>query len=111
MEKIQIVQKMAKVLIDYTKKNHITASTAILTDYAEELYEEGYRKQEWISVDERLPECTMLCLVHCVHSYCDYDEYSNITIKVFANGEFGIENAYKVTHWMPLPEAPKGGAE
>lgn len=68
----------------------------------------GYRKQSgWISVEERLPDCIMDCLVHCVHSYCDYDGYSNITIRIFANGEFGIDKAYKVTHWMPLPEAPK----
>jgi hypothetical protein len=44
MSKEQI-EEMAKILIDYKNKNHIMASTAILADYAEELYNAGYRKQ------------------------------------------------------------------
>ena len=68
----------------------------------------GYRKQEWISVEERLPDCIMNCIVHIVHSYAK-DCYSSIQLAVFAGGEFGIDKAYRVTHWMPLPEAPKGG--
>lgn len=45
------IDEMAKVLINYTKKNHIMASHVILKDYAEALYNAGYRKQsvgEWI---------------------------------------------------------------
>lgn len=45
------IDEMKKVLIDYTKKNHIMASHVILEDYAEQLYNEGCRKQsvgEWI---------------------------------------------------------------
>ena len=44
------IKEMAKVLIDYTKKNNIMASHVILEDYAESLYNAGYRKQvevEW----------------------------------------------------------------
>lgn len=44
------IEEMTKVLIDYTKKNHIMASHVILEDYAEQLYNAGYRKQidgEW----------------------------------------------------------------
>ena len=43
MSKKQI-EEMAKVLIDYTKKKNIMASHIILEDYAEELYNAGYRK-------------------------------------------------------------------
>lgn len=39
------IDEMAKVLIDYTNKNHIMASHVILEDYAEALYNAGYRKQ------------------------------------------------------------------
>lgn len=113
------------------------------------LYKIGYRKQEWISVEERLPESGVLCLLccdvkrydgthkqyvcvgfhaerfkeecysaddECVTEYNEetdeyylhegwyeeinnWDEYSSIAIDDI------------VTHWMPLPEAPKGGAE
>jgi hypothetical protein len=38
------IEEMAKVLVDYTKKNHIMASHVILSDYAEQLHNAGYRK-------------------------------------------------------------------
>lgn len=75
---------------------------------ADKIYNAGYRKQEWISVDERLPEeyDIILCF-----------DGSDVQPSVFLDGEF-IEydryegdTIYGVTHWMPLPEAPKGGAE
>lgn len=34
-------------------------------DIAEQLYKEGYRKQEWISVEDRLPESGVRCLLCC----------------------------------------------
>ena len=39
------IEEMAKVLKDYTKKNNIMASVAILEAYAEELYKANFRKQ------------------------------------------------------------------
>ena len=72
------------------------------------LYEAGYRKQEWISVDERLPtkedaneDGNVLAITRrdgCVRSWA-WDWLKNYP-KLF-------------THWTSLPEAPKmkGGAE
>lgn len=45
------IEEMTKVLVDYTKKNHIMASHVILEDYAEQLYNAGYRKQS-AAIDE-----------------------------------------------------------
>ena len=70
---------------------------------ATRIYNAGYRKQEWISVEERLPEdgvwvlgystksgrgglCN--CLKSYVREFGDYDD---------------------TTHWLPLPEFPKKG--
>ena len=109
---------------------HIRESYFGRADYlfAMKLYKDGYRKQEWISVDERLPEDTIP------------DDYKHKTIKVLVaiRGKNGVtirtqqrflDYTYRddkrtafwtwrfsggdVTHWMPLPEAPKmkGGAE
>lgn len=44
-EEKQIIEEMAKVLKDYTERNHIMASHVILECYAEELYSKNYRKQ------------------------------------------------------------------
>ncbi len=103
----------------------------IYTDYdttAQKMFDKGYRKQsEWISVEERLPEDTIPT---------DY-KYKTIKVLVAIKEKNGVtirtqkrflDYAYRddertafwtwrfsagnVTHWMPLPEAPKkGGAE
>ena len=68
----------------------------------------GVTVQEWISVDDELPEEKANCIVYYQHAYCDNDGYWAIGI-CFNDGEkFQINQAYKVTHWMPLPEPPKG---
>ena len=64
--------------------------------------------QEWISVNDRLPEEKVNCIVYYKHAYCDNDDYWAIGI-CFYNGEkFQMDWSYKVTHWMPLPKPPKG---
>ena len=64
-------------------------------------------KIEWISIEERLPEEKVNCLVHYKHVYADNDGYWAIGVSFYDGCEFRIGLAYKVTHWMPLPEPPK----
>ena len=64
--------------------------------------------QEWIPVDERLPEEKVDCIVHYKHAYCNNDGYWAIGFCFYDGEKFRIDLAYKVTHWMPLPEPPKG---
>jgi hypothetical protein len=75
---------------------------------AKQLYEAGYRKSEWISVDERLPKE----LTHVI--VCDEDGTVGEAF-CYKEGRFewiDSEEIAFVTHWMPLPEPPKkGGAE
>jgi hypothetical protein len=99
----------------------------ILTD---EIIETGYRKQKWISVDERLPEIEgdartwgELKIRKSVRVLCACLQKSGKTFVKEGYCEVwgDSQRAYwkipgsidKVTHWMPLPEAPKmkGGAE
>ena len=88
--------------------------------FVEMLYEAGYRKQsEWISVEERLPDiCGMDVLMVAVNCYGQTNIVKGFTdyqcpIKFLTNEKQydNIWGAWEVTHWMPLPEAPKGGAE
>ncbi len=79
-----------------------------LDDYiADELYNAGYRKQEWISVDDRLPEKEGQYLV--------YTGLCGIKVCIFRTSIITdrLSFEYNCTHWMPLPEPPKmkGGAE
>ena len=107
------IDEMAKVLestCDETECNHPTNCDLCK---ATRLYNAGYHKQEWISVEDRSPEEKVNCLIHYKHAYCDNDGYWSIGVSFYDGHEFHIGLEYKVTHWMPLPEAPKmkGGAE
>lgn len=62
---------------------------------------------KWISVEERLPDAKVRCIVYYKHKYCDDDGYWAIGVSFYNGKEFDIGLAYKVTHWMPLPEPPK----
>ena len=69
----------------------------------------GYRKQEWISVDERLPEREGKYLVCTANGNIGVGNF----IDYYGKGTHLCFDCWVVTHWMPLPEAPKmkGGAE
>ena len=54
---------------------------------------------EWISVKDRLPEHNQKVLAYTAESQGTYEEYRLC---------FGWAIKGHVTHWMPLPEQPKG---
>ena len=64
------------------------------------LAEAALREQEerrWIPVTERLPDIGIEVLV--------YSEDDGICVDYYVGDSFGY---FDVTHWMPLPEPPKG---
>ena len=75
---------------------------------ADHLISSGVTVQEWISVDDRLPEEKVDCIVHYKHAYCNNDGYWAIGFCFYDGEKFRIDLAYKVTHWMPMPDPPKG---
>lgn len=75
---------------------------------ADHLIANGVTVQEWISVKDRLPGENVNCIVHYKHAYCNNDGYWAIGCCFYDGEKFQIGLAYKVTHWMPLPEPPKG---
>ena len=75
---------------------------------ADFLIDNGVTVQEWIPVDDRLPKEKVNCIVHYKHAYCDYDDYWAIGMCFYDGEKFQFGPAYKVTHWMPLPQPPKG---
>ena len=65
-------------------------------------------KTKWISVDDRFPEEKANCIVYYQHAYCDNDDYWAIGMCFYDGEKFHVNPAYKVTHWMPMPQPPKG---
>ena len=78
-------------------------------DIAEKLISNGVTVQEWVPVTEKLPEDSGYYLV--VHRN-KYNGSISIAFEMYIKCKIGEwwENdyAYDVTHWMPLPEPPKG---
>ena len=76
---------------------------------AEYLIANGVTVQEWISVEDKLPADSGYYLVayqnkHNGSTTIDIDMYVICSAGVWWSNEY----KYKVTHWMELPELPKG---
>ena len=86
----------------------MTEKDLIIQDLRRENAELRARVPKWISVNDRLPKEKVICIVCYKHAYCDNDGYWTIEICFYDGEKFQMHWAYKVTHWMPLPQPPKG---
>ena len=106
---MDVKEKLIEILRKPIFPHELVDPTEAVADY---LLDSGVTVQEWISVDDRLPEPK--------HKFDARNWYlvalSNGVVKELAyefhnHSVFGYgwrETAYPVTHWMPLPEPPKG---
>ena len=75
-------------------------------DIAEKLISNGVTVQEWISVTERLPESGKESVLIALRwgevdiGWCEDGRWRSEFVNEYEEGE--------VTHWMPLPNPPKG---
>lgn len=74
-----------------------------LNHIARTLYEAGYRKQEWISVEERLPKEGVRVLVWLKGDNIQYTSIDTDRLSLKKWVRWGR----LVTHWMPLPSLPE----
>ena len=93
-------------------------------EIADDLIANGVTVQEWISVDDRLPEDSGYYLVVYRDKYnesisIDFDMYVKCNAGEWWESEFACDitkqflwaaklQEQEVTHWMPLPLPPKG---
>ena len=78
-----------------------------LNMFVTNLLSHGVTVQEWISVDDRLPEnIANRVLVVCERSNGVF--YAHYEKPFWINLETDKPFISTVTHWMPLPEPPKG---
>ena len=102
---MDVREKQLELIIDAKRTDPETGS---FTEYlADHLISNGVTVQEWISVDDRLPEGKVNCIVHYKHAYCDNDDYWAIGICFYDGEKFQMDLLYKVTHWQYLPKPPK----
>ena len=89
------IKKKLMELLSPTSLNFEQAT--YLADY---LVKNGVTVQEWISVDDRLPKPTYCVLV--------VGAYSEMAIDALGTDGEWMGMVEDITHWMPLPEPPKG---
>lgn len=78
-------------------------------EIAESLIAHGVTVQEWISVKDRLPDAGGY--VVCIAKRNPFSRFMPMVARIEKNGWVNpITEQYisEVTHWMPLPELPKG---
>lgn len=105
MSREKQIEEMAKVI----EQSGMLDSYSRCEIVAEELLNAGYRKQEWISVDERLPEESGEYLVFG-RTFGNKKPQIWICECISIGSVMGWCNSAKnpiVEAWMPLPEPPK----
>ena len=84
-----------------------------LADY---LVKNGVTVQEWISVDERMPDaCGFPCLLCGENSFGQIRVFEGFTgymergKREWHSNQKDVDiDVWTITHWMPLPQQPKG---
>ena len=105
------------------------------TDNLDDAYEQGWMDAldnlknapavsvpQWISVNDRLPDVAGMYIVTACDEWCSHGEgiwYDTVVVVAEYSGgcwnwndngtDYDIDDL--VTHWMPLPEPPKGDAD
>ena len=114
-----LTMDVRKKLVELLKTSPTRNGYTDLEDIADHLIANGVTMQEWISVDDRLPETDGIYIV------CDCRLNGNPWIHtsgfrkassswcelhgIFYDDGYGrYSEQDKITHWMPLPEPPKG---
>ena len=85
---------------------------------AEYLIQNGVTSQEWVSVDERMPEESGDYLViaksgsifryYYSHEEREFGEYVEIELDFVEKPDTVWISLDTITHWMPIPDLPKG---
>ena len=104
---MDVREKLVELLTEFygCDPMYYNVDALAIADY---LIRHGVTVQDWVSVKERLPQEKVDCIVHYKHAYCDNDDYWAIGMCFYDGEKFQFDPAYKVTHWMPMPQPPKG---
>ena len=104
---MDVREKLVELIIDAKRTDPETGS---FTEYlADHLISNGVTVQEWISVDDRLPEVGGY--VVCIAKRNPFSRFMPMVARIEKNGWTNPTTEQyisEVTHWMPLLEPPKG---
>ena len=104
---MDVREKLIEILRKPIFPHELVDPTEAVADY---LLDSGVTVQEWISVKDMLPDYFTSVLVWCPGNKCIYAAYRNVRQEwyTFDDTIAGHVVVNMVTHWMPLPQPPKG---
>ena len=104
---MDVREKLLDLIMDAKRTDPETGS---FTEYlADHLISNGVTVQERVSVDDRLPEVGGY--VVCIAKRNPFSRFMPMVARIEKNGWVNpMTEQYisEVTHWMPMPEMPKG---
>ena len=111
---MDVREKLVDIVCDATQINGCIHSCnhppcAMVRGIVGALIENGVTVQEWISVKDRLPEAGVY--VVCIAKRNPFSRFMPMVARIEKNGWVNpITEQYisEVTHWMPIPQPPKG---
>ena len=103
---MDVREKLVEILKKPIFPHELVDPTEAVADY---LLDSGVTVQEWISVNDRLPEAGGY--VVCIAKRNPFSRFMPMVARIEKNGWVNpITEQYisKVTNWMPIPQPPKG---
>ena len=103
---MDVREKLIEILRKPIFPHELVDPTEAVADY---LLDNGVTVQEWILVKDRLPEAGGY--VVCIAKRNPFSRFMPMVARVEKNGWANpITEQYisEVTHWMPIPQPPKG---
>ena len=86
----------------------MTEKDLIIQDLRRENAELRARVQEWVSVDDRLPEPWKQVFIYSRYDFCESAFYIGVPGEWRVTWNHEMLDADSVTHWMLMPNPPKG---
>ena len=110
---MDVREKLIEILRKPIFPHELVDPTEAVADY---LLDSGVTVQEWVSVDDRLPDsCGFPCLLCGENSFGQIRVFEGFTGYMergkhewHSNQKDVDIDVWTITHWMPLPHPPKG---
>ena len=103
---MDVREKLIEILRKPIFPHELVDPTEAVADY---LLDSGVTVQEWISVEDELPEVGRY--VVCIAKRNPFSRFMPMVARIEKNGWVNpMTEQYisEVTHWMPIPHPPKG---
>lgn len=103
---MDVRKKLVELIFDSLCR-HIDKSCKLSENIADDLLSSGVTVQEWVSVDERIPENFISVLGYMT----DAGEFPPVRECYTVGNAFffpALGDVHPVSHWCEMPEPPKG---